>query len=171
MSIKEQYTLLVVDDEPNIVKAIGRLFRGAPINLLTAASGEEALEVIASNQVHVLVTDNRMPGMSGIDLVQRVRERSPDTVRLIISGQSDMDAVLDAINEGEVFRFLTKPWNDIDLKITVNLALAHRRLQDDNRELRRQVDRLYSIIRLLEEKHPTLYRELSDHAETTAAVS
>ena len=157
MSEFETYTLLVVDDEPNIVRAIRRLFRGDTMNLETAGSGEEALQIVREKPIHVLLTDNRMPGMPGIELVRKVRTINPDIVRMIISGQSDMDALLDAINDGEVFRFISKPWSDVDLKIAVNLAMAHRRLQDDNRCLKKRLATMETLLAKLKAEHPAIY--------------
>jgi YesN/AraC family two-component response regulator len=104
---------------------------------MTASNGAEALEIIEGTPVHVVISDNKMPGMTGVELIRRIKEVSPDTMRIMLSGQSDMSAVIEAVNEGETFRFLQKPWNDIDLKIAVNLALAHYRLAEENKTLLR----------------------------------
>lgn len=161
MTAQQPYTLLVVDDEPNIVSAIRRLFHGDRMRLRTAASGEEALTIVRESTVHVLLTDNRMPGMSGVELLRRVRAVSPDTIRMIISGQSDMDALVEAINDGEVFRFIMKPWNDIDLKIAVNLAMAHRSLQDDNKQLERRVEQLERVVEVVKDAYPEIYQQIA----------
>lgn len=161
MTAQQPYTLLVVDDEPSIVSAIRRLFHGDRMHIRTAASGEEALAIVRESTVHVLLTDNRMPGMSGVELLRRVRAVSPDTIRMIISGQSDMDALVEAINDGEVFRFIMKPWNDIDLKIAVNLAMAHRRLQDDNKQLQRRIEQLERVVEVVKYAYPEIYQQIA----------
>ncbi len=135
MNPEGYYTVLFVDDEPSILRALARLFHGDPINVFTASNAEEALQIISRDTVHLLVTDNIMPGLSGVELAKRCRSVSPDTFRILLSGHSDMEAVLAALNEGEAYRFILKPWNDADLKAAVNVALAHRRLLDDNRRL------------------------------------
>lgn len=163
----EQYTLLVVDDEPHILRSIGRLLRSEPVNLITAGGGQQALEHIRTGSVQVLLTDNRMPGMSGLELVRKVKEIAPEIIRVVISGQSDLEAVMAAINEGEVFRFLLKPWNDIDLKLTISLACAHYRLTLDNRALRDKVIKAGLIVEALQERYPEEVGEIIARIESS----
>ena len=150
----EKYRLLLVDDEPAILRSLARLFRDNQVDLLFANSGEEALDIIKDNSVEVLVTDNLMPGMTGVELLRRVKDVSPDTVRIVLSGHSEMEAVLRAVNEGEAFRFVLKPWNDIDLKVTVNLALAHYKLTHDNRQLIRELREKSRLLDKIRQLHP-----------------
>lgn len=152
-----RYTVLLVDDEPNILRALVRLFRGEPINVLTANSAEEALTMIREQSIQLLITDNLMPGMSGVELIKKVKEVSPDTIRMILSGHSDMEAILKAVNEGEAYRFVLKPWSDIDMKITVNIALAQYKLIQNNRELLRQLDEKNRLLDNLRANHPELF--------------
>lgn len=155
-----KYTLLIVDDEPNMVRALVRLFRSDTIDILTAQNGQEALEIIKQQPVHVLLTDNMMPVMTGLELVKRTNGCSPDTVRIVLTGQSDMETVLAAVNEGEVFRFVLKPWNDIELKASVLIALGHRRLIEDNKRLIKELKEKCQLLDKLQEKDPGLYNEL-----------
>jgi DNA-binding NtrC family response regulator len=108
-------TLLLVDDEPGILAALKRLFRREGYTLLTAANGVEALDLLAGHAVGVVISDARMPLMSGAELLGKVRDIHPDTVRIILSGYTDVEAVTDAVNRGEIFKFLTKPWVDQEL--------------------------------------------------------
>lgn len=156
----EEYTVLFVDDEPFILSALTRLFRGDRLRVLTASNADEALGLVQSSQIQLVVTDNIMPGMSGVELARKVREVSPETIRIILSGQSDMASVLKAINEGEAYRFILKPWFDMDLKATVHLALAQYRLTEQNRRLIMEVQEQRLIIHRLRKRHPDLYREL-----------
>lgn len=158
-----KYTVLFVDDEPNILRALGRLFHGDHMNILTASSGDEAFEIIRNNKVQVLVTDNIMPGMQGVELVRKVRDISPDTLRIILSGHSDMEAVLNAVNESEVFRFVLKPWTDADLKATVHIALAQYSLQQDIGNLKRELEEKDRLLKYLKNHFPDLFRSLPDH--------
>ncbi|MFZ1684197.1 MAG: response regulator [Candidatus Zixiibacteriota bacterium] len=154
-----QYTVLFVDDEPYILKSLSRLFRGDPVTILTSFSAEEALAVLRAQPVQVLVTDNIMPGMSGVELTKKVKELYPDTMRIILSGQSDIDAVIKAVNEGEAYRFLLKPWIDMDLKATVNIALAHHKLLVDNRRLMAELTEKSELLTSIQKRHPELLDE------------
>lgn len=118
-------TLLLVDDEPAILSSLKRLFRREGYRLLSAGGGAEALELLASVDVGVVISDARMPEMSGSEFLGRVRELHPDTVRIMLSGYTDLKAVTSAVNRGEIFRFLTKPWDDDDLIGTVRDAFHH----------------------------------------------
>jgi diguanylate cyclase (GGDEF)-like protein/PAS domain S-box-containing protein len=115
-------TLLLVDDEPNIINALKRLLRREGYRILTASSGNEALELLAVNQVHVILSDHRMPGMSGIEFLSRARDLYPHTRRIILSGYSDIGTLTDAINRGAVWKFISKPWEDEALKSEVQRA-------------------------------------------------
>ncbi len=108
-------TLLLVDDEPSVLTALKRVLRRQSYRVLTAASGEEALELLANHEVAVILTDQRMSGMSGIELLSRVRKMHPHIIRMILSGYTGVDSLTEAINRGEIFKFLTKPWEEEDL--------------------------------------------------------
>ncbi len=108
-------TLLVVDDEPQIIVAIQRLFIDEHINIMSATNASEALDVLAEQEVAVLLTDNCMPEMSGLELLNAAKKTSPDTVRLLMTGNADLQVALSAINEGEVYRFIVKPWKNQEL--------------------------------------------------------
>ncbi|MGQ7848312.1 EAL domain-containing response regulator [Granulosicoccus sp. 3-233] len=116
--------VLFVDDEPAILRAIVRTFRQSPLQVLTAESPTEALEILRASTVAVLVSDYCMPETSGAELLGIIREISPDTVRMILSGNNDQKATIDAINQGAVSRFLTKPWNDELLISEIGAAVA-----------------------------------------------
>lgn len=118
-----RFSVLIVDDEPNVLSAIRRTFRNESYNILTASGGEEALEILASTDINLIISDYKMPGMSGGELLKRVRKAKPDCIRILLTGYADTDAVMAAIKEGVVYRFILKPWNDDDLRITVALAL------------------------------------------------
>lgn len=105
-------TLLVVDDEENVLGALRRLLRRDGYRILTAGSAADAFELLAVNQVQVIVSDQRMPHMSGTEFLSRVKEMYPDTMRLVLSGYTDLQSITDAINRGAIYKFLTKPWDD-----------------------------------------------------------
>jgi response regulator RpfG family c-di-GMP phosphodiesterase len=116
-------TVLFVDDEERIVNLLKIMFRST-YNVLTANNGFDALKIMQSQQVHVLVSDQRMPEMMGIDLLTKAREVSPNTMRLLLTGYSDLAAIVGSVNDGEVFRFLNKPWDQEEIKSIIAEA-AH----------------------------------------------
>jgi response regulator RpfG family c-di-GMP phosphodiesterase len=116
-------TILVVDDEPDVVKTVQELFR-YDYRVLGANSGEEGLALLRRERVHVLMTDQRMPGMTGVELLRRAREASPDTVRILVTGYADVRDVIDAINLGNVYHYLTKPWDPEVLEATLRDAVT-----------------------------------------------
>lgn len=119
------HTLLLVDDEQSICKALTRLLRRDGYRILTANSGSQALELLAQYPVQVIVSDQRMPGMSGTELLDTVKTLYPDTIRVILSGYTDLNVITDSVNRGAVFRFLTKPWNDDELRAQIRDAFVH----------------------------------------------
>jgi diguanylate cyclase (GGDEF)-like protein/PAS domain S-box-containing protein len=118
-------TLLVVDDEPNILSAIRRLLRGENFRVLTARSAQEGLELLAKDAVQVILSDQRMPGMSGTDFLGRVKELHPDTVRIVLSGYAELDSIIRAVNTGALYKFLTKPWEDEQLREHIRDAFRY----------------------------------------------
>jgi diguanylate cyclase (GGDEF)-like protein/PAS domain S-box-containing protein len=115
-------TMLVVDDDVNVLASLHRLFRRENYRVLTAASPAEGFELLALYRVQVILCDQRMPAMNGIEFLSRVKEMYPDTIRIILSGYTGVETVLDSINRGAVYRFYTKPWNDNELRDNVRLA-------------------------------------------------
>jgi diguanylate cyclase (GGDEF)-like protein len=118
-------TLLLVDDDAAIGAAIKRLLRQEGYKILSAHSGQEGLEILARNEVHVILSDQRMPEMTGVEFLSRVKDLYPKTVRLILSGYADLSSVTDAINQGAIYKFLTKPWDNETLCDNVLEAFRH----------------------------------------------
>ncbi len=127
--------VLVVDDEPSILSALRRLLRVPRYEVLTAESGAAALEILASREVDLIISDMRMPNMSGAEFLAQAQRQWPDTMRILLTGYSEIDAVVRAINDGGVYRYLDKPWNDQDLLLTVAQALEQRRLRKETARL------------------------------------
>jgi diguanylate cyclase (GGDEF)-like protein/PAS domain S-box-containing protein len=115
-------TLLLVDDEQNVLNALRRLLRREGYQILTAGSGAEGLELLALHQVQVIVSDQRMPGMSGVEFLSKVKELYPETVRISLSGYSEISTVTDAINKGAIWKYITKPWDDESLLQEIRTA-------------------------------------------------
>lgn len=123
-------TVLFVDDEVRLLRALERGLVREPYDKLFAESGEQALALLAEHEVHVIVTDMRMPEMSGLDLLRIVKQRYPHIVRIVLSGYTQVTTLLTAINQGEIYRFITKPWNmENDFKPSIQQALEHHDLQ------------------------------------------
>jgi len=132
---KPQRTLLLVDDEPNVLSSLKRLFRRDGHIILTANSGLEGLEVLSKHKVDIIISDQRMPGMTGVEFLRAAKVHFPDTIRIVLSGFTELQSVTDAINEGAVYRFLTKPWEDEQLREHVRKAFEYRELLEENRQL------------------------------------
>jgi response regulator RpfG family c-di-GMP phosphodiesterase len=156
-------TVLCVDDESNVLSALVRLFRKEDYRFLTAGNGAEALARLTGEHVQVVIADQRMPGMSGLELLQRVKRLYPDTVRVVLSGTADVNVVLESINQGEVFRFITKPWNDEELKVTIRQCLSQYDLVRENRNL---VELVRSQIRELRRMNTRLGTAIEERAES-----
>ena len=134
-----QRTLLLVDDEENIVSSLKRLFRRDGYRILTAGSGAEALKVLAANDVTVILSDQRMPGMTGVEFLRQAKVLCPDSVRMTLSGYTDLQSIIDAVNEGAVYKFLTKPWDDARLREHVAQAFEQFELGSENVRLGMEV--------------------------------
>lgn len=128
-------TLLLVDDEEAIGMALNRLLRQEGYKILCAHSGEEGLEMLARNDVHVIVSDQRMPGMTGVEFLTRAKELFPNTVRIILSGFADINAVTEAVNRGAIYKFLTKPWDNETLCANVLEAFRQYELTQQRKAL------------------------------------
>jgi diguanylate cyclase (GGDEF)-like protein/PAS domain S-box-containing protein len=118
-------TLLIVDDDVNVLASLHRLFRRDGYQILTAATPAEGFELLALHAVQVIVCDQRMPGMSGTEFLGKVKEMYPETIRIVLSGYTGLEAVLDSINRGAIYRFYTKPWDDTQLRDNIRLAFHH----------------------------------------------
>ena len=134
----QPYTILIVDDEPNIVNALRRVFRQENYRILTASNGQEALDVLVGDNCQLMIADYMMPVMNGAELLRTVKQRYPDMIRIMLTGHADTEAVMSAIKEGAVYKFILKPWNDDDLRVTVALALEQYDLMQSNRNLQKQ---------------------------------
>jgi len=132
-------TLLLVDDEQNILASLKRLLRRDQYHILTAGSGQEGLDVLASHAVDVIVSDQRMPGMLGADFLRKAKLLYPQTIRIMLSGYTELQAVTDAVNEGAIFKFLTKPWDDHQLREQIAEAFRLKGIDDDNVRLNAQL--------------------------------
>ncbi|GAB4301949.1 MAG: hypothetical protein Fur0034_16320 [Desulfuromonadia bacterium] len=120
--------ILFVDDEEHVLRSLERSFIDRPFQVFFASSAEEALDLVSRQMVAVVVADNTMPGMKGVDFLERLRMMSPDTVRILLTANVDFGTAISAINQGEVFRFIAKPWNDDELHRVVDDSVERHRL-------------------------------------------
>ena len=149
-------TLLLVDDEPSILSALRRLLRPHGYRILTAESGAAGLALLEQEEVALIISDMRMPEMDGAAFLKRVRERWPETMRILLTGYADVTSTVAAINEGEIYRYIAKPWDDKEIVNTIREALERQRLEAENRRLtaltQAQNDELKSLNASLEHK-------------------
>jgi DNA-binding response OmpR family regulator len=133
--VTRRWRLLVVDDEESILSALTRVLRREGYELSTANSAADALLLMEKHPANLVISDHRMPGMTGIEFLREVRHRWPESIRIILSGYSEVDTIISAINEGAIYKFLTKPWNDEELRLNLRRALEQLELEEENRRL------------------------------------
>jgi type II secretory ATPase GspE/PulE/Tfp pilus assembly ATPase PilB-like protein/FixJ family two-component response regulator len=160
VTVDNSFTLLFVDDEENVLNALCRIFLEENYTILTASSGQKALDILARQPVQLIISDHRMPGMSGAELLKTVREKYHDTIRIMLTGYADVNSIMGAVKEGAVYKFITKPWNDEDLRLTVALALQQFVLMHENRTLKelaqQQQNKIKSFAGLFEQNRGML---------------
>ena len=133
--MEEEIKILCVDDEPNVLNALKRLFLDENYTILTAPSGQEGISILEQEHVQIVISDYRMPNMNGVEFLRKVYERWPDTVRIVLSGYADASAIVAAINEGRIYKFVPKPWNDDDLLVTIRNSVERHTLYTLNRQM------------------------------------
>jgi adenylate cyclase len=150
----EKPIVLVVDDEISILNALKRSLGKIGVEVVTASTAADALYILENTEVSLIISDMRMPGMDGADLMSKVAQESPDTIRFLLSGHSDMESTIRAINEGHIHQYLTKPWNDVELRALVETTLHTHLLEFNNRQLKqelmlknRQIDELKHLLK------------------------
>ena len=158
----EKATILLVDDEEPILNSLRRLLRGQPYDVLSANSGAQALEILAAQPIDLVMSDARMPNMDGATLLAKVHERSPGTHRILLTGYADLPTIIKAINDGQIHRYIGKPWNDDELKLTLQQALEHQRLE---RLTQVQNDQLKVLNATLEKRVAARTSELQQTAD------
>ncbi|MCC7389369.1 MAG: response regulator [Phycisphaerales bacterium] len=138
---RARHRVLLVDDEVSVLRSLSRLLRREPYEVLTVATPDEAIQIMERQPAHLVISDQRMPQMMGTTLLAIVRQRWPDTVRIVLSGYSEINAILEAVNEGAIYKFLTKPWNDEELRLHIRRALDLHDLLSEKRELIAELER------------------------------
>lgn len=157
-------TLLLVDDEPNILSTLRRLFRPQGYTVLTAESGQTALTILEQHPIDLIISDMRMPVMSGAELLGAIAQRWPETIRILLTGYADIQSTVTAINKGGIYKYISKPWEDNDLLLTVSRALEWQDSERQRHQLleltTRQNEELQQLNLNLEEKIKERTKEL-----------
>lgn len=130
----EKIKVLYVDDEEHNLMSFKATFR-IKYKVFTAISGEEAIKIMDSEPIDVIITDQRMPNMTGVQFLESILDRHPDPMRILLTGYADLNAVIDAVNKGKIFHYLTKPWNEEELDMTIQRAYDIYKLRKDEKEL------------------------------------
>ena len=156
----ENRTVLFVDDESHVLNSLRRALRTEPYQSFFAESGQEALELLERDRVNVIVADLGMPEMDGLTLLKHVQERYPDIIRLILSGHADTYSILNAINRGNVYRYIVKPWDNMELKLIVRQGIDQFNLQEERRDL----------LKKLEEYNQLLEKRVEDRTKQLLAI-
>ncbi len=162
--IEEEVKILCVDDERNVLKSLRRLFMDEDsYEIFVAESGTEGLEILEEEgDIRMVISDYRMPEMTGVEFLRQVNEKWPNTVRIVLSGYADTSAVVEAINEGQIYKFIPKPWNDEELITTVAAALEHQALQWENRHLSEELQKKNTVLQKMNENLEELVRQRTE---------
>ncbi len=153
----EPIKILCVDDEQNVLNALRRLFLDDEYEVLTANSGADGLALQEREHAQIIISDYRMPAMNGVEFLREVNKKWPDTVRIVLSGYADTAAIVSAINDGQIYKFIPKPWNDDEIRITIGHAIERYFLAKSNRELSDELTRKNAELnRLLAERTSSL---------------
>ena len=147
-------TILLVDDEESVRNALKRSLRKEDYVIFSAGSAEEGLAILKQQPIDVVISDHLMPKMTGLEFLKLVRDRHPGVGRIMLTGHADMETAIKAINEGEIYRFLQKPWDDMELKVVLHLAIEAIELERENRRLLATIRRQSDFIKELQLKYP-----------------
>jgi DNA-binding NtrC family response regulator len=163
-------TVLFVDDDPNLTAGVKRLLRNEPYRILTEDGAEAALERLRTEPVDVVVSDEQMPGMDGAEFLAALRRQHPAIVSIMLSGQASMGAVIRALNEGQIFRFLIKPCGHDELTANIRQALAHKQMLDRCRRLLPLFRRQCNLLHAIERQHPGISRLMEGEVRTNIVL-
>ena len=148
------HSVLVVDDESTIREMLRDVLSREPYDVFIAGSAAEGLEILDREHVDVVISDEKMPGMLGSEFLAIVRQKYPDTIRMILTGYASLEAAIRSINEGEIYRFFTKPCNVFDLAVTVRQALQHKELMKEAQKMLKVLKQQSTLIEDLEKRYP-----------------
>ncbi len=147
-------SILIVDDSPGVLSALKRTLIEESYNIYTANNGMEGLGILKDNKIKLVISDEKMPGMTGSEFLSAVKKVFPETIRIMLTGHASIEAAMKGVNSGEIYRFFTKPWNDIELKLAIRSAIEKYDLETENRKLLKAVKRHASELKQLEKLFP-----------------
>lgn len=154
--LDQRSRILLVDDEVNVVSSLKRLLRHEDYHIDVAPGGQQALEILERSQVDLIISDARMPGMDGATFLAQVQARWPDCMRILLTGYADLSMTVKAINEGRIYRYISKPWDDEELRTVIRQALHFRHLERERKRLElltlEQNERLQELNASLEQR-------------------
>lgn len=154
--------ILLVDDESNVLSALKRALFDEPLEITAVTSAEEALDLMQEDHFKVVVSDERMLGMQGSEFLAQVKALHPHTVRIMLTGHATLEAAMKAVNQGEIYRFFSKPWDDQNLKFAIRAAIEKYDLEAENRRLLATVKEQSLEIKVLEKRYPGISRVEKD---------
>ena len=168
-------SILLVDDDQAITNSLERTLRKQPFDVMSANSPQEALDILDVQKMDILICDEIMPDMGGTELLSLVRRRYPDTIRIILTGKATLDTAIKAINQGEVYRFLTKPCSEHDLITTIKQGMKHLKLLRESNRLLKLYKKKSSLLSRIESKYPGIISdvendEMEDAGESTITI-
>lgn len=149
-----EHSILLVDDEPGVISSIKRSLLDEGYEIYSANSGVEGLTVLKEHDITLVISDEKMPGMSGSEFLSAVKKLFPDTIRIMLTGHASLQAAMNAVNNGEIYRFFSKPWNEIEIKLAIRSAIEKYELEAENRELLKTVARQSGEIKEIEKLYP-----------------
>jgi response regulator RpfG family c-di-GMP phosphodiesterase len=162
----KEHKILVIDDEQNIINALRRVLRKEEYQIIFANSGEEGLAILENERISLVLSDQKLPGIQGTELLKMVKEKYPNTVRMLLTGCVDISIAQEAINKGQIFKFIIKPWDNEDLRATIKLGIENYKLKLENIRLLKQIQEqnveLMNFNKTLEEQVANRTKELRD---------
>ena len=163
--LEKRHTVLCVDDEKSILNSLKRLLRKEAYRLVTASGGKEGLQKFAEEEICMVISDHRMPEMSGTKFLQKVKDQYPDAIRIILTGYTEIDSITESINRGHIYKFLLKPWNDQNLILEIRQALDQYDLIKANKKLHYEVIRKNKELERINENLEMLVQERTKDLE------
>lgn len=162
--MNDRIRILCVDDEKNVLRAIRRVFLDDDYEILSAVSAVEGLEILRTvEEIQIVISDYRMPGVNGVDFLKKVYKNWPETVRIVLSGYADTAAIVAAINEGQIFKFIPKPWDEDELKATIQKAIKRYFLKKNNHQI---MDELKASNQKLRKKNEILMATVKNNCSS-----
>jgi DNA-binding NtrC family response regulator len=153
-----QQSILIVDDEEMILKSIRRTLRNENYNIFTAQNAEEGLSLLRAREIDLIISDQNMPGLTGIEFLEKVKAEFSSVLTIMLTGQTDIELAIKAINDAGIYKFILKPWNDTDFRLTIRRALESLNLVRERNALQERVKQRDAILKNLEKEHPGITR-------------